>query len=158
MPVRQPVLSHSPEAHQNFVGSAPELCSGAHQKSCDLEGVEGGSTPKHSLLKTMTTFRKFNKVTTAVLCAGLIGATTGALAPAAEAKHHHHNHHELRRIRRQIRRDVRDFNHYQRAYNRDWRRARRVYNRYPRVIAPYGYRYGYGYGYRQPGLGVQFRF
>ena len=155
MPVRQPVLSHSPEAHQNFVGSAPELCSGAHQKSCDLEGVEGGSTPKHSLLKTMTTFRKFNKFTTAVLCAGLIGATTGVLAPAAEANNHHR---EERRIRRQIRRDIRDFNHYQRAYNRDWRRARRVYNRYPRVIAPYGYRYGYGYGYRQPGIGVQFRF
>ena len=154
MPFRQTILSHSPEAHQNFVGSAPGLCSGAHQKSCDLEGVEGGSTPKHSLLKTMTTFRKFNKVTTAVLCAGLIGATTGVLAPAAEANHHH----QERRIRRQIRRDIRDFNHYQRAYNRDWRRARRVYNRYPRVIAPYGYRYGYGYGYRQPGIGVQFRF
>ena len=152
MPVRQPVLSHSPEAHQNFVGSAPELCSGAHQKSCDLEGVEGGSTPKHSLLKTMTTFRKFNKVTTAVLCAGLIGATTGVLAPAAEANHHH----QERRFRRQIRRDIRDFNRSQRAYNRDWRRARRAYNRYPRVIAPYGYRYGYGY--RQPGIGVQFRF
>ena len=102
----------------------------------------------------MTTFRKFNKVTTAVLCAGLIGATTGVLAPAAQANHHH----QERRIRRQIRRDIRDFNHYQRAYNRDWRRARRVYNRYPRVIAPYGYRYGYGYGYRQPGIGVQFRF
>ena len=154
MPFRQTILSHSPEAHLNFAGSAPGLCSGAHQKSCDLEGVEGGSTPKHSLLKTMTTFRKFNKVTTAVLCAGLIGATTGVLAPAAEANHHH----QERRIRRQIRRDVRDFNRYQRAYNRDWRRARRAYNRYPRVIAPYGYRYGYGYGYRQPGIGVQFRF
>ena len=101
----------------------------------------------------MTTFRKFNKVTTAVLCAGLIGAATGVLAPAAEAN----NHHQERRIRRQIRRDVRDFNRYQRAYNRDWRRARRVYNRevygYPPVIPVYGYNH-----YRNPGFGIQLRF
>ena len=36
-------LSHSPVAHQNFVGSAPWLCSGAHQKGCDLEGVKGAA-------------------------------------------------------------------------------------------------------------------
>ena len=37
--------------------STPELCSGVHQKGCDLEGVEGATppTPNHSL-KTMTTF------------------------------------------------------------------------------------------------------
>ena len=50
-------LSGSPEAHQNFEGSTPELCSGVHQKGCDLEGVEGATppTPNHSF-KTMTTF------------------------------------------------------------------------------------------------------
>ena len=32
-PARQVVLIHSPEAHLNFAGSAPGLCSGAHQKS-----------------------------------------------------------------------------------------------------------------------------
>ena len=50
-------LSSSPEAHQNFEGSSPELCSGGHQKGCDLEGVEGATppTPNHSF-KTMTTF------------------------------------------------------------------------------------------------------
>ena len=49
-PVRQVVLSHSPEAHQNFAGSPPGLCSGAHQKLCDLEGVEGEAPPNiHSL-------------------------------------------------------------------------------------------------------------
>ena len=36
-------LSGSPEAHQNFEGSTPELCSGDHQKGCDLEGVEGNN-------------------------------------------------------------------------------------------------------------------
>ena len=50
-------LSGSPEAHQNFEGSTPELCSGVHQKGCDLEGVEGATppTPNHSF-KTMTTY------------------------------------------------------------------------------------------------------
>ena len=27
------------------MGSAPKLCSGVHQKGCDLEGVEGATTP-----------------------------------------------------------------------------------------------------------------
>ena len=37
--------------------STPELCSGVHQKGCDLEGVEGATppTPNHSF-KTMTAF------------------------------------------------------------------------------------------------------
>ena len=47
-PVRHWGLSQSPEAHQNFAGSTPELCSGVHQKGCDLEGVEG-PTPHTSL-------------------------------------------------------------------------------------------------------------
>ena len=34
-------LSHSPDAHHNLLGTAPGLCSGLHQKGCDLEGVEG---------------------------------------------------------------------------------------------------------------------
>ena len=38
-------LSGSPEAHQNLFGSTPELCSGVHQKGCDLEGVEGATPP-----------------------------------------------------------------------------------------------------------------
>ena len=49
-PVGQSLLSHSPEAHQNFAGSTPELCSGVHQKGCDLEGVKGAAPPNlHSL-------------------------------------------------------------------------------------------------------------
>ena len=55
-------LSSSPELHQNFEGSTPELCSGDHQKGCDLEGVEGATpqTPHTSLtqltFQTMTAF------------------------------------------------------------------------------------------------------
>ena len=39
------------------MGSTPELCSGGHQKGCDLEGVEGATPPtqNHSF-KTMTAF------------------------------------------------------------------------------------------------------
>ena len=49
-PFRHKGLSHSPEAHQNFEESIPELCSGVHQKGCDLEGVEGAAAPNiHSL-------------------------------------------------------------------------------------------------------------
>ncbi len=43
-----PRQSGSPEAHQNFMGSTPELRSGVHQKGCDLEGVEG-ATPQTQL-------------------------------------------------------------------------------------------------------------
>ena len=43
-------MSQSPEAHQNFAGSTPELCSGVHQKGCDLEGVRERS---HKQLKVM---------------------------------------------------------------------------------------------------------
>ena len=38
-------LSGSPEAHQNYSSASPELCSGVHQKGCDLEGVEGATPP-----------------------------------------------------------------------------------------------------------------
>ncbi|QNI55307.1 hypothetical protein SynBIOSE41_02818 [Synechococcus sp. BIOS-E4-1] len=34
-------LSLSPEAHQKLLGASPELCSGVHQKGCDLEEVKG---------------------------------------------------------------------------------------------------------------------
>jgi hypothetical protein len=51
-------LNHSPVAHQNLVGSTPMLCSGFHQKSCDLEGVEGATPPNTTHIrftfKTMT--------------------------------------------------------------------------------------------------------
>ena len=50
-PVRHFGLSQSPEAHQNFAGSTPELCSGVHQKGCDLEGVEGATPPNIYSLK-----------------------------------------------------------------------------------------------------------
>ena len=57
-PVSQAVLTHSPEAHQNLMGSTPDLCSGLHQKSCDLEGVEGATPPRTTHIrftfKTMT--------------------------------------------------------------------------------------------------------
>ncbi|QNI56258.1 hypothetical protein SynBIOSE41_03789 [Synechococcus sp. BIOS-E4-1] len=36
-------LSHSPKAHQNLLGTAPELCSVVHQRGCDLEGVDGAA-------------------------------------------------------------------------------------------------------------------
>ena len=57
-------LSGSPEAHQNLFGSTPELCSGVHQKGCDLEGVEGAipPTPNHSF-KTMTAFNTDHNTT-----------------------------------------------------------------------------------------------
>ena len=103
----------------------------------------------------MTTFNRVNtvtkKVTTAVLCAGLIGATTCALAPAAEARNYEQQRrHELRQLRREIRRDTRDYRRARRAYHRE-------VNRYPRVIPAYGY--DRGYGYRQPaGFGIQLRF
>ena len=83
--------------------------------------------------------------------------------PAVEAKEHHHHHgyhhklHALRRSRREFRHDVRAFNHYERAYDRDWGHAHRVYNRevygYPPVIPVYGYNH-----YRNPGFGIQLRF
>ena len=50
--VRHWGLTHSPEAHLNVAWFPPELCSGVHQKGCDLEGVQGAA-PQHSLLKTM---------------------------------------------------------------------------------------------------------
>ena len=80
----------------------------------------------------MTTFNKTNKVTTAVLCAGLIGATTCALTPAAEARSYEvERRQELRQLRRDIRRDARDYRRARRAYQRE-------VNRYPRVMPVYG--------------------
>ena len=49
--------THSPEAHQNLAGFSPKLCSGAHQKGCDLEGVKGAAPPTQltqSLIQNMT--------------------------------------------------------------------------------------------------------
>ena len=89
--------------------------------------------------------------TTAVLCAGLVGATTYALAPAAEARNYEQQRrHELRQLRREIRRDTRDYRRARRAYHRE-------INRYPRVIPAYGVRYGNVYG-APAGFGVQLRF
>ena len=64
-------LSGSPEAHQNLLGPAPELCSGVHQKSCDLEGVEGATPPttNHSF-KTMTATPSTFTPSTQILEAG----------------------------------------------------------------------------------------
>ena len=122
-----------------------------------LKESEGQHPPqkKTSLLKAMTTFNRVNtvtkKVSTAVLCAGLIGATTCALAPAAEARNYEQQRrHELRQLRREIRRDTRDYRRARRAYHRE-------VNRYPRVIPAYGLRYGNVYG-APAGFGVQLRF
>ena len=97
-------------------------------------------------------------IATAIVCTGAVSASSLVLIPAAEANHYHHRHHARRRLKREFRRDVRDFNHYRRSYNRDWRHARRIHNRalygYPRVIAPYGYGY---YPQLQPGFGIQIR-
>jgi len=99
----------------------------------------------------MTTFNKANKVVTAALCVGLIGATTTALAPAAEARSDFlQRRHELRQIRREIRRETRDYQRARRAYHRE-------VNRYPRVIPAYGLRYGNVYG-APAGFGIQLRF
>ena len=99
----------------------------------------------------MTTLNNTYKLTTAVLCAGLIGATACALAPAAEARSfEQQRRQELRQLRRDIRRDTRDYRRARREY-------RREVNRYPRVIPAYGLRYGNTY--RTPeGFGIQLRF
>ena len=97
-------------------------------------------------------------IATAIVCTGAVSASSLVLIPAAEANHYHHRHHPRRKPKREFRRDVRDFNHYRRSYNRDWRHGRRIHNRalydYPRVIAPYGYGY---YRQLQPGFGIQIR-
>ena len=97
-------------------------------------------------------------IATAIVCTGAVSASSLVLIPAAEANHYHHRHHARRRLKREYRRDFRDFNHYRRSYNRDWRHARRIHNRalygYPHVIAPYGYDY---YPQLQPGFGIQIR-
>ena len=101
----------------------------------------------------MTPFRYANKVTTAVVCAGLIGATGCALAPAAEARSYQNKiRHELKlkQLRREIRRDTRSYRQARRAYQRE-------VNRYPRVIPVDGLRYGNAYG-APAGFGVQLRF
>ena len=99
----------------------------------------------------MMTLNNTYKVTTAVLCAGVIGATTYALAPAAEARSYEQQlRQEMRQLRRNIHRNTRNY-----------RRARRKYlrevNRYPRVIPAYGLRYGNTYRERA-GFGIQLRF
>ena len=97
-------------------------------------------------------------IATAIVSTGAVSASSLVLIPAAEANHYHHRHHARRKLKREFRRDVRDFNHYRRSYNRDWRHRRRIHNRalydYPRVIAPYGYGY---YRQLQPGFGIQIR-
>lgn len=50
-PVRYFVLSHSLEAHQNLLGSTPEVCSGVDQKGCDFERDEGAAPPSIHALK-----------------------------------------------------------------------------------------------------------
>jgi len=54
-PVRRKVLSHSPDALQNFAGFPPELRSGVHQKGCDLEGV--GEISHNNTPMTHTSFK-----------------------------------------------------------------------------------------------------
>ena len=55
----------SPEPHQNFVRSAPELCSGLQQAGCDLEKVERwGNNPTHpQLVSTMPQKSRTNQTT-----------------------------------------------------------------------------------------------
>ena len=120
-------------------------------KSAVILQESRGPHPKHSLLKAMTTFNKANKVTAAVLSAGLIGAATCALAPAAEARSYdNQRRHELRQLRREIRRDTLEYRRARRAYRREG-------NRYPRVVPAYGLRYGNVYA-SPAGFGVQLRF
>jgi hypothetical protein len=80
----------------------------------------------------MTTFKTAKKITAAFLCAGLIGATTCALAPAAEARSYEvERRQELRQLRRDMRRDARDYRRARRAYERE-------VNRYPSVVPALG--------------------
>ena len=101
-------------------------------------------------LATPTNFLK-KQLPPVLLCAGVIGTTALAMAPAAEAKNHHHhrhNRHELRQLRRDIRHDTRAYRHARRAYHRD-------VNRYPRLMPAYGPGYVYG---TPAGFGIQLRF
>ena len=91
------------------------------------------------------------KITTAFLCAGLIGVTTYALAPAAEARIYEQ---QLQQEMRQLRRTIRSDTH---KYLRTRRKYLREVNRYPRVIPAYGIRYGNTYRERA-GFGIQLHF
>ena len=97
------------------------------------------------------------KLFSPISTAAVVGALMTIAPPTVNAKeHYHHRYHELRRVHQDIRHDVREFDRYQRAHNRDWRHARKDYNRemygYPRVIP------AYEYNYRHPELGVQIKF
>jgi|TARA_B100000674_G_scaffold477864_1_gene474242 hypothetical protein len=89
-----------------------------------------------------------------LLCAGVIGTTALAMAPAAEAKdHHHHKHHrqhELRQRRHDLRHEARVYRQARRAYHHE-------VTRYPRVVPAYGYGNGFVYG-TPAGFGIQLRF
>ena len=91
----------------------------------------------------MTTFKRFNKVIATALCAGLIGTTASALAPAADAMgYEHQRRHDLRQLRREMRRNRRSHRPVRRAYHRGL-------NRYPHVMPAYG---------STPGFGIQLVF
>ena len=99
----------------------------------------------------MTTINNTYKATKAILCAGLIGTATCALAPAAEARsYEYQSRHELRQLRREIRRETRNYRRARREY-------RREVNRYPHIIPAYGFRRGY-VDDRPAGFGIQLRF
>ena len=61
-PLKHCVLTQSPEAHQNLAGSTPEMCSGVHQKGCDLEGVEGATL--HATFNSLTYFKTMTEQNT----------------------------------------------------------------------------------------------
>ena len=42
------ILNRAPVAHQNLPESSPRLCTGGHQRGCDLEEVEGQCPTHHS--------------------------------------------------------------------------------------------------------------
>ena len=89
----------------------------------------------------MKFFNKAFKVTTPVLCIGLVGSTIFVLAPAAEARSNKNKlRHELRlrQLRREIRRDTHNHRSELRAYQHE-------VTRYPPVIPVYGLSYEYVY-------------
>ena len=52
---QNPVLTTSPDLHQNMSRSPPRPCTGVHQKGCDLGGVEGVTPPNiHSSIQWPT--------------------------------------------------------------------------------------------------------
>ena len=96
----------------------------------------------------------WKNVVTSVICFGIIGATTLAVAPSAEANQRNRQiRRENRQLRRVVRHDRRDWNRYRRNGYSNGR-----FGGYRPLRPAYAYGYGYRNGsryYRPSGLNVQ---